>query len=276
MPITLKTPREIDHVSDAGRVLSRVLDRLVVAAVPGVTTRLLGDLAERLIIDEGAESVLKGYTTGPHRPPFPGAVCLCVNEEVVHAPPSARRLRDGDILTIDLSLRYRGWCADAARSVVVGAAATDDHARLARVTAECLAGVAACMTPGVRWSDVAALAREHAAREGLRCVGRYVGHGIGRSLHEAPRLPILDDEVAAWVRDAGDLVLRPGMVLTIEPILTPGDGRTVELADGWTVVMADGSPAAHEERTLAIVPGRCFDLTSGDGVQATPENSTGV
>lgn len=260
MSLTLKTPREIDAMSNAGRVCSTLLEQLAIAAVPGATSVQIDRLARRLIADAGAVPILDGYVPAPGRPPFPGAVCVCINEEIVHAPPSPRIIREGDTVTLDLSVSVNGWCADAAITVTMPGAAPE-HAALAAATRECLAGAIAAIGPGVRWSDIAALVREHAGRAGLRPLARYVGHGIGRKLHEAPRLPIVEAEVDAWRHSDGELIFRPGMVLTVEPILTPGDARTLELDDGWTAVTEDRTRTAHEERTIAILASGTRDLT---------------
>lgn len=260
MPLTLKTPREIDAMSNAGRVLSSLLEQLAIASLPGVTTTQLDRLARQLIKDAGAVAILDGYQPVHPRPPFPGALCVCINEEIVHAPPTDRIIRDRDLVSLDISISVEGWCADAAITIPMPAA--DDGARLlATVTRECLHGAIAAMAPGVRWSDIAALIREHASRASLTPVGRYVGHGIGRQLHESPRLPIVESEVRAWIAEQGDLILRPGMVLTVEPILTEGDAQALELDDGWTAVTQDRTRTAHEERTVAILCSGCVDLT---------------
>lgn len=260
MALPLKTPREIDLMSNAGRVLSRLLDQLSIAALPGAATRQIDALARRLLHDAGARAVLDGYTSGPSRPPFPGAICVCIDEEIVHAPPGDRIIRPDSLVTLDLSISVDGWCADAALTVPMPDA--DAAARaLASAARECLRGAAHAMAPGVHWSDIAALIREHAAAAGFTPVGRYLGHGIGRQLHEPPRLPIVEDEVRLAIEQYGDLILRPGMVLTLEPILTEGDARCVELDDGWTAVTQDRSRTAHEERTFAISCSGCTDLT---------------
>ncbi len=260
MPLTLKTPREIDAMSNAGRVCSSILEQLAIAALPGVTSLQLDKLARQLIADAGAVAILDGYTAASTREPYPGVVCVCINEEIVHAPPSHRIIRDTDLVTLDLSIAFEGWCADAALTLAMPEA-PDESRRLFTTTRECLHGAIASMAPGVRWSDIAALIREHARAAGLKPIARYVGHGIGRTLHEPPRLPIVEAEIAAWLQAEGDLILRPGMVITVEPILTTGSAESVELDDGWTALTADRAPAAHEERTLAVTADGIRDLT---------------
>lgn len=246
MAISLRSTAEIDAIAHAGAVLWKVISAVAAAARPGVSTHELDQLAEQLLHDAGARPILKGYTSG-NAPPFPACSCLSINDEVVHAVPGPRVLQLGDALTVDLAASVDGWCADAARTVLMPG--TDDRtARLAQAASQALATAISLVRPGVQWSTIAARVAADARAAGFTLVRGYDGHGIGRALHESPR---------AWLHDAApptppDFTLWPGMVFTIEPVLTMGSGLVRTRPDGWTVETADGSRAAHEERTVAV------------------------
>lgn len=249
MPVPLRSPDEIDSIGRTGRLLWSALGQVIDAIRAGQTSREVESRARRALALHGLEPLLEGYRAGAS-PPFPGVACVCINEEAVHAVPSGRIIRDGDLVTIDLAGRFSDWCADAARSVIVGAD-SQGHAVLHDATCKALDAALCRIGPGVRWSEVAAGAATAAEGFGFRLVRGYDGHGIGRDLHEAPRAALAALDTAA----PHDFVLRPGMVITIEPVLTSGSARVVTLDDGWTVVTADRAPSCHEERTVAVVRG---------------------
>lgn len=267
MAIPIKSPDEIDAMRAAGRVLWRILGEVLNLCRLGTSSRDLNAAAHNAIRAAGAEPILLGYTQHG-LPPFPGASCICINEEALHAPPSPRILRAGDIVTVDIALRIGGWCADAARSSIVpgdpGAAppgATPESiGRLLGATRRAIDAAIAAMAPGARWSAVAQAVGAIASSDGFSLIPAYSGHGIGRVLHEPPR---------AWSarhpdpdRPERDFILRPGMVVTVEPILTSGRPETIVLDDGWTVLTADRAPVCHEERTIAITRGGPVVLTA--------------
>lgn len=251
----------------AGRTLWAILDQVRSRCIPGESSQRLGAIAHAAILESGSEPIMEGYA--PHgAAPFPGAACICINEEAIHAPPSPRILRPGDIVTIDLAIRHGGWCADAARSVIVpgdsGAAPPGTSpgavSRLLNAARRAADDAALAMVPGAKWSAVASVAQAIAASQGCTLIPGFHGHGIGRALHEPPH---------AWSAQRGppealapDFVLRPGMVLTIEPILTLSRPDTILLDDRWTVLTADRSPACHEERTVAVTRRGPFVLTA--------------
>jgi len=190
---------------------------------------------------------------------FPAAVCVSVNEEIVHGIPGRRVLEEGDIVSIDLGLIYKGYQADAAVTVGVGRVSPEAE-RLIRTTEEALmAGIRAARA-GARLGDVSWAIQSYAENRGYSVVREYVGHGIGREMHEEPPVP-------NYGRPGTGLVLRKGMVLAIEPMLVIGDWRTRVLDDGWTVVTADGTLAAHAEHTVAITNGEAEILTALDGAR---------
>lgn len=258
MPIHLKSPGEIAAMRRAGEAAWSLIESALARARPGDTT---AEVAARLASDIaaiGAEPILQGRSAGAG-PPFPACCCICVNEEALHGIPGPRILRDGDVISVDLALRLDGWCADAASAAIVGRAQPGLSARLAAARAVVDAGIAT-MTPGARWSAVARAAEEAAASAGLRLAAGYAGHGIGRDLHEPPAAPLWHPWTGPEAVRVQDFALRPGMVLTIEPVLILG-GRSgsgsdrpelVELDDGFTVVTGDRAPACHEERTVAV------------------------
>jgi len=257
MAIPIKSPAEIDAMARAAKVAWRIVGEGLDAARAGVTTAEIDDLVTRRIADAGALPIFQGYRMGAS-PAFPASCCICLNEEVVHGIPGPRLLRDGDLLTVDVGLSIEGWCADAASSRVVGENA--DEAVLAMV-GEVRAAVddaCAAMATGVRWSSIVEILETRAAAGGWRLVPSFPGHGIGRSLHEPPK---------AWTAPDGeraprDFVLRPGMVLTLEPIAVLGEPEIVGLDDGWTVVTRDRAWACHEERMIAITRGGPRALTA--------------
>jgi methionyl aminopeptidase len=264
--LTLRTPREIDRIAAAGSVVARALDAAEHACAPGVTTLQINEAVAGVLRDAGAESLFRGYLQ-KGAPPFAGEACISVNEGVVHGLPGGRPIAPGDLVTVDVGARLGGWCADAARSLLVPGGPDDAlAARLIEATRTILEHAAACMAPGRRWSEVGLELEELARETGFGIVTEYVGHGIGRELHEPPKAP------AYWTGFVGpDFVLEPGLVLAIEPILTSRPGTAEDLTrqgglpawrtpvrgldDGWTIVTADGCLACHEEHVVAVAPG---------------------
>lgn len=253
MPIPIKAPAEINAMRPAARLAWSLLGGAIARCAPGVTTAQIDrHLLERLLAS-GAGPILRGIRQSPGGPAFPACCCVCVNEEAAHGIPGPRILREGDVVCIDVSLRLDGWCADAARATVVGGVAAKDHS-LAAVSGAAARAVAAAMHPGVRWSLAAGAASGVARGAGLRLAAGLSGHGIGRGLHEPPEawFGISTGLPGAPVQD---FILRPGMVLTVEPVLvSPGHGEPTLLGldDGFTVVTGDRARACHEEIMVAV------------------------
>lgn len=263
MPIPIRAPREINAMAEAGRIAWSVLGTLADACTPGVRTGDLDALALELITRAGADSLFMGYQ-GPASTPFPAHVCISINEELVHGIPGDRLIRPADVVKIDVGIRFRGWCADCARTILVPPI-TPDAARLHAATRASLDRAIALAAPGVAWSsivkEIAAIAHAHH----ISLVEPYAGHGVGRALHEPPRAPLLAPGPGGELPQLPpeqDFILRPGMCIAIEPIGVLGANQTLGLDDGWTVVAADRSLGSHEERTVAIVPGGCRILTA--------------
>lgn len=243
--IELKSASELAGMRAAGRLVAETFAELESAIRPGVTLRELDSLATHYLESRGAEPLYKGYRGNPPRhPPFPGVICASVNNEICHGLPDQRSLRAGDIVGIDIGLKYKGFCGDACVTYPVGAI-TPGARRLLTVAQECLHQGIAAARPGRHLSDIGAAIQECAESQGFSVVHEWGGHGIGRKLHQEPSVP--------HVGPAGHgPKLRSGMVFTIEPMINIGGAECKMLKDGWTVVTADGSLSAQFEHTLAI------------------------
>jgi methionyl aminopeptidase len=245
--LPLRTPTELDAMRDAGRVVAQTLTAVRAAAVPGVRLRELDELAQTTIREAGALPAFLGYLPTWAPTPFNGALCLSPNEIVVHGRPNGRRLREGDLLSIDCGAIADGWHGDSAITVHVGAAAEED-ARLLQATELALhAGIAAAV-PGATLLDVAAAVDAVARAHGFAHLPDHGGHGIGRNMHEAPFVP------NEPTRDAGRHRLRAGNTIAIEPMLhagTPASSYRTK-KDGWSIVTTEGKRAAHVEHTIAV------------------------
>jgi len=246
--IVLKSPREVGLMRQAGHILADVMDRLRVTVKAGMSTLEIDADVEAFITARGARSAFKGYRG------FPATVCVSINEEIVHGIPSARRkIRDGDIVGLDLGCVVDGYYADCAFTLAVGPVPAVVQ-KLLDVTRESLDLAIKECWPGRRLSDVSHAVQAHVEAHGLSVVRAFVGHGIGRALHEEPQVPNFGDP-------GRGPQLRPGMVLAIEPMTTMGSWEVKILDDGWTAVTKDGSLAAHFEHTVAVTEGEPEVLT---------------
>jgi methionyl aminopeptidase len=257
MAITIRSRREIDLMRKAGAVVADVLLKLKELAEPGITTAWLDDVAMQMTADAGAEALFKGVRSPVAKIPFPGAICASINEQVVHGIPSKdAKLRDGDILSIDFGVRLNGYCADAAVTVAIGGI-SEDRRRLMDVTKHVLDIAIEKSKADVSWSQVAAEMQGYAESAGFSVVKDFVGHGIGRKMHEDPRVPnFVSDELLA-----NDIILAEGMVLAVEPMVNAGTSAVRTLKNGWTVVTRDGKSSAHFEHTIVILKNGCEVLT---------------
>lgn len=246
MAILLKRPAEIECLRSANQLVAECFARLGEAIRPGVTLPELDALVTQYVQSKGAEPLYKGYKGRPaNHPPFPGTICASVNAEVCHGPPNRRiMLREGDVIGIDIGLKYRGWCGDACVTFPVGKISPAAQ-QLLTVTEECLhRGIAAAQV-GTHLSDIGQAIQQHAEAHGYSVVREWGGHGIGRSLHEDPSVSHLGP-AGKGPR------LRPGMTFTIEPMINAGTHAWHMLKDGWTVVTDDGQLSAQFEHTIAI------------------------
>jgi methionyl aminopeptidase len=266
MPIIIKSRFEIERMRRAGQLANDILAKMQRAVAPGVTTQSLDDLARMELDKAGAKALSKNYPTYKPNEGYPGYTCISINEEVVHGVPGPRALKDGDIVTLDLALSLDGYCADTATTVPVGQISPALH-RLLKVTQDSLDLALANMRPGKRWSDVARLIQHFVEKNGYNVVREFVGHGIGRGMHEDPKVP----NFVTAEQLTGDYVLRRGMTLAVEPMVVAGR-RDVDLyRDGWTVFTIDRMPAAHFEHTVAITDTGVDVLTDGrSSAEAAP------
>ena len=256
LSIQIKTPEEFAVMREAGLVVAHTLEVVAAAVRPGVTTADLDAIAEREIRAAGATPSFLGYHG------YPATICTSVNEEIVHGIPNPeRRLREGDIISIDCGAIVGGWHGDAARTVGVGTISAEHAALLSACEAALWHGLAQAR-PGGRLGDISHAVEtsiEQAGPYGL--VEEYTGHGIGTAMHMDPPVP-------NYGRPGRGPRLRAGMALAIEPMVVLGSPETILLDDGWTVITADGSWAAHFEHTVAITAGGPWVLTAADGGQA--------
>jgi len=238
-------------------VVHRVLSRLGEMIAPGVTTAELDAEAERIAERFGAESLFKGV---PGRGgPFPGNICASIDEQVVHGIPGDRKIRRGELVSIDYGCRLEGYCADAAVTFIVGEAPPATR-KLAEVTYQSLTRAIEMAAPGVLWSTIARAIQEYVESQGFSVVREFVGHGIGREMHEDPKVPNFYSRELA----RRDILLEEGLVIAVEPMVTMGSAEVVVCDDGWTVVTKDGKPSAHFEHTIAITDGGVRVLTGGE------------
>jgi len=247
MPIVLKSKQEIAVMREAGRAVAQVLEILKEEIKPGVVGKKLDDVVRREFARRGVTPTFLDYHG------YPARVCVSVNAEVVHGIPNSRPFEEGDIVSIDLGATYKGFVGDAAITVSVGRVSPEAE-RLVRITEEALwEGIRAARAGG-RLGEVSAAVQARAEQNGFSVVREYVGHGIGREMHEDPQVP-------NFGRPEQGPLLQKGMVLAIEPMVTVGDWRTKRDADNWTVRTLDGSLAAHFEHTVAITDGEAEVLT---------------
>lgn len=245
--IKIKTAEEIEQMRPACQLAADVLDALVRACAPGVTTGDLDTLAKERIEAAGAKSAFLGYRG------FPGHTCISVNDEVVHGIPGSRRIQVGDVVSIDVGVDYRGWIGDNARSVLVGVQ-DPELLRLLQTTELALqAGIRKAVAGG-HVGDISHAVEQVVRAAGFSVVKEFVGHGVGRSMHEEPQIPNFGP--------AGEGPrLRSGMTLAIEPMVNMGTEKVELLSDGWTVLTADRKPSAHFEHTVLVQDGEPEILT---------------
>ncbi|MBG9446581.1 type I methionyl aminopeptidase [Cytobacillus firmus] len=236
--IICKTPRELEIMREAGRIVALTHQELKKHIAPGITTRELDVIADRFIRKHGAIPSFKGYNG------FRGSICASVNDELVHGIPGGRVLNDGDIISIDIGAKYNGYHGDSAWTYAVGQI-DEESGRLMDVTEESLYKGLEEAKPGERLSNISHAIQTYAESNGFSIVREYVGHGVGQDLHEDPQIPHYGPP------NRGPR-LKPGMVLAIEPMVNAGSRYVKTLTDNWTVVTVDGKRCAHYEHTIAI------------------------
>jgi len=247
---TAKSSEEVAAMEHAGAVVGMLFSEIEDAIVPGVATARLDRFVDEFVRShDGAVPAFKGLYG------FPGSACISVNSEIVHGIPGSRRLRGGDVVTIDVGVRRDRWCADSAFTYPVGVV-SDEAARLLEVTRAALDAAVAAARAGGRTGDVGAAVEAVVAGTGMEIARDLVGHGIGREVHEEPQVPNQG-------RPGRGVLLRAGATLAIEPMVALGSGRIRTLEDGWTTATADGSLSAHFEHTVAVTPDGPRVLTGG-------------
>jgi len=245
--IPIKSPAEIEKMRKAGETAATILNRLADMIVPGVTTGDVDHAAMQYMAEAGVKSAFLGYKK------FPGHICISLNEEVVHGIGGPRKISYGDVVKLDVGIVRDGWIGDTAMSLPVGVIDPETE-RLLTVTEQALNNAVDLARAGRRLGDLCASVEEEAIRHGFTVVREFVGHGVGRSLHEEPQIPNFGK------RGSGPK-LKSGMTLAIEPMINMGKARVRVLEDKWTVVAADGLPSAHFEHTVLVTDGAPEILT---------------
>lgn len=239
--IPIKRPHEIQKMRKAGELAAQILNKLADMIAPGVTTGEIDHAAGQFMAEENVKSAFFGYKK------FPGQVCISLNEEVVHGIGGPRKICYGDVVKLDVGIVYDGWIGDTAVSIPVGIVSPEVE-QLLTITEQSLNGAVALARSGTRLHDLSAYVEDCAIRSGFTVVREFVGHGVGRSLHEEPQIP-------NFGKAGTGPVLKPGMTLAIEPMINMGKARVRVLEDKWTVVTTDGLPSAHFEHTVLVTDG---------------------
>jgi len=244
--ITIKNDKEIELLRQGGKILGSTMKRLFKEIKPGVTTGHLEQMADFLIKEAGGRPSFKGFRSSKKDKPFPTAICTCINDEVVHAPSlPTRELKSGDIINLDLGIEYQGFYTDLAATAAVGKASREAQ-KLIRVAKQALAVALEQVRPGNSLNNIGKAVEQYVKAAGFSVVRDLVGHGVGYSVHEEPQIPNYD------LADNKKIILKPGMVLAVEPMINSGDWRIKDGPDGLTVLTADGSLSAQFEHTVLV------------------------
>src|SRR5215471_1238893 len=255
-PPELKSARELALMREAGKLVARALKICRDLAKPGTRTIEIDQAVEEFFARHGAVPLFKGY---PGKTPFPAVTCISLNEQVVHGIPGQRVLKEGDLLKLDTACKLNGWCADAAITVPVGEVSAE-RKRLIEVAEQTLRIAMEEMARRKWWTEVASRMQHHVESNGFHVVTQYVGHGIGRVMHENPQVAnFVNKEVKK-----GDFRLEEGLVLAVEPMVNMGTSDTVTLRDHWTVVTKDGLPSVHVEHTFALTSQGVYVITADE------------
>lgn len=253
MQVIYKTPEQIELIRVSSLLVGDTLAEVASHIRPGITTLELDRIAETFIRDHGAVPAFKGYHG------FTGSLCISVNAEVVHGIPGKREIREGDVISVDCGVIKDSYVGDSAYTFALGAV-TPVARKLIRVTRECLYRAIEKAITGLRIGDISAAVQDHAEENGFGVVRELVGHGVGLKLHEKPEVP-------NYGKRGTGMVLKPGMVIAIEPMINAGKRNVRQLNDGWTIVTADMQPSAHFEHTVAIGDGKADVLSSFEKIE---------
>ncbi|MCF0160913.1 MAG: type I methionyl aminopeptidase [Bacteroidaceae bacterium] len=263
MQIFLKTEEEIELMRAANLLVGKTLAELGKAIRPGVTTLELDKIAEEYIRDNGAVPTFKGFPN-PYGGPFPASICTSVNDEVVHGIPNDKPLQDGDIVSVDCGTLLNGFCGDSCYTFCVGEV-SEEVKQLLKTTKEALyKGIEAAQL-GRRIGEIGYAVQSHCEAQGFGVVKEFVGHGIGRNMHEDPQVP-------NFGKRGDGKQIKNGLCIAIEPMITMGSPKIGMMSDRWTVKTLDHKPAAHFEHTIAIHQGRVDILSSFDEIEKIEKN----
>lgn len=249
--INIKSSDELALMREAGRINAEALEAVKQAIAPGVTTGELNEVAESVHRKYNTYSPFKNYP-GPY--PYPGSICTSINEELVHGIPGKRKLRNGDIISVDCGTVYQGYVGDSAFTVGVGEI-NQQAQKLIKVTIEALKIATGLMVIGNHTGDIGAAVQDYVNEQGFFITKVYTGHGVGRQMHEGPQVP-------NYGKPGTGYLLREGMTIALEPMVLVGTSFTKELRDGWTVTSKDGSLTAHYENTIAVTANGPLVLTA--------------
>jgi len=250
--ILIKTEKEIASMRRGGKILASIMSEIGMAISPGINTKELDKLAEKLVFANGGEAVFKGF--GGPRNPYPATICASINSEIVHGIPNEKIIiKKGDLVKIDIGMRYEGMVTDMARTFEVKDVSPLAH-KLAKVTREALDKGIKTLKPGAYLSEYSIVIESYVRSFGFTPARDLVGHGVGRELHEDPQIPNYK-----W--QAKDIVLKEGMTLALEPMINVGTGKIKAMSDGWVYATEDGQLSAHFEDTVLIRKGGCEILT---------------
>ncbi|OGF62673.1 type I methionyl aminopeptidase [Candidatus Giovannonibacteria bacterium RIFCSPHIGHO2_01_FULL_45_33] len=240
----IKNTKELDILREGGKRLAAVLVEAAKAAKDGITTKELDELAEKLILKTGGKPSFKGYKVHGAPMPYPGTICISINEEVVHGIASDRKLKNGDIVGLDIGMWYGGLCTDTAMTLAVGPPSGGATALISATKKSLEVGIAQ-VRPGAKLGDIGFAIQRYLEKEGFGVVRELVGHGVGKAVHEEPEIP-------NWGKKGEGDELSEGMVIALEPMTTEGNFKVKLAKDGWTWVTRDGSRSAHFEHTLVV------------------------
>lgn len=261
--IFLKTEEEIDLMRQVNQLVSKTHVELAKAIRPGVTTLFLDRLAEEFIRDHGAEPTFKGFPN-PYGAPFPASICASVNDQVVHGIPNSTPLKEGDIVSIDCGALLDGFNGDSCYTFCVGEV-SDSIKKFLKVTKESLYLAIDAAIAGKRIGDISNAVQQHCEANGYGVVREFVGHGIGRNMHESPQIP-------NFGRSGNGPIIKNGMCLAIEPMITMGSPKIAMMPDRWTIKTLDGNLAAHFEHTIAIHHGKAEILSTFEEIELVEGN----
>lgn len=246
--VRIKSAEDIAKLNEGGKKLAHVVSRVAAAVRPGISTARLDEIAERMIIELGARPSFKGFSD------YPAATCISINEGVVHGIPSPKRkIKNGDVVGVDIGLEYQGLFTDMAVTVPVGKVSAE-ALKLIEVTEKSLDKAIALVKPGTALGDIGHAVQQYAESFGFSVVKSLVGHGVGYAVHEEPKIP-------NFGKPGQGLRLSAGMVIAIEPMVNIGGDEVITLSDGWTIVTSDGSCSAHFEHTIAVTDSGHLVLT---------------